>query len=132
MAKNLPFASYVVESKGKHLVRESGYHEFPVIAPRWQRIPDTSYGVGPVFDALPDIRVLNELKALQLASADVAVGGMWVAEDDGVFNPRTAKLGARKILIASSTDAIKPLQTGRTSSSLTSWSTISRLRSAKF
>ncbi|KAK6697209.1 hypothetical protein SNK04_014297 [Fusarium graminearum] len=61
---------------------------------------------------LPDIRVLNELKALQLASADVAVGGMWVAEDDGVFNPRTAKLGARKILIASSTDAIKPLQTG--------------------
>ncbi|KAK6697164.1 hypothetical protein SNK04_014252 [Fusarium graminearum] len=57
---------------------------------------------------------------------------MWVAEDDGVFNPRTAKLGARKILIASSTDAIKPLQTGRTSSSLTSWSTISRLRSAKF
>jgi Bacteriophage head to tail connecting protein. len=112
MAKNLPFASYVVESKGKQLVRESGYHEFPVIAPRWQRIPDTSYGVGPVFDALPDIRVLNELKALQLASADVAVGGMWVAEDDGVFNPRTAKLGARKILIASSTDAIKPLQTG--------------------
>ncbi|KAK6697490.1 hypothetical protein SNK04_014062 [Fusarium graminearum] len=98
--------------EGKHLVRESGYHEFPVIAPRWQRIPDTSYGVGPVFDALPDIRVLNELKALQLASADVAVGGMWVAEDDGVFNPRTAKLGARKILIASSTDAIKPLQTG--------------------
>ena len=112
MAKNLPFGSYVVEAKNKHMVRESGYHEFPVIVPRWQRIPDTSYGIGPVFDALPDIRMLNELKALQLASADVAIGGMWIAEDDGVFNPRTAKLGPRKILIANSVESIKPLQTG--------------------
>ncbi|HIE4291652.1 TPA: portal protein [Stenotrophomonas maltophilia] len=112
MAKNLPFGSYVVEVKNKHLVRESGYHEFPVIVPRWQRIPDTSYGVGPVFDALPDIRQLCELKAMNMAAADLAIGGMFVATDDGVFNPRTAKLGPRKILVASEVDNIKPLGTG--------------------
>lgn len=112
MAKNLPFASVVVEAKTKHLVRESGYHEFPVVAPRWMRIQNSCYGVGPVFDALPDIRTLNELKGMQLAAADLAVAGMWIAEDDGVLNPRTVKIGPRKIIVANSVESMKPLSTG--------------------
>lgn len=112
LAKNLPYASLVVEAKDKHVVRESGYHEFPVVAPRWMRIPNSSYGVGPVSDALPDIRLLNELKAMQLAAADLAVAGMWIAEDDGILNPRTVKIGPRKIIVANSTESMKPLSTG--------------------
>lgn len=111
-ARNLPFASVVVEEKGKHVLRESGYHEFPCVVPRWMRLPNSFYGVGPAFDALPDMRMLNELKAMQLASADVAVAGMWIAEDDGVLNPRTVKIGPRKVIVANSVDSMKPLQTG--------------------
>lgn len=112
MSKNLPFASCVVETKTKHNVRESGFHEFPVVVPRWLRIPRSSYGVGPVYDALPDIRMLNELKGMELASADIAIAGMWIAEDDGVLNPRTLKIGPRKVITASSVDSMKPLSTG--------------------
>lgn len=112
MAKNLPFASTVVEVKGKTLARESGFHEFPCAVPRWMKIPNTSYGVGPVYDALPDIRMLNELKAFELANADVAIGGMWIAEDDGVLNPRTIKIGPRKIIVANSVESMKPLVSG--------------------
>ena len=112
LAKNLPFASCHVEIGTNKTVRESGYHEMPVIVPRWMVIPGTSYGIGPVFDALPDIKTLNEIKAMELASADLAVAGMWIAEDDGVLNPRSMKVGPRKVIVANSVDSIKPLTTG--------------------
>lgn len=112
MAKNLPIASVTVEVNAKRIVRESGYHEMPVVVPRWMLIPDSVYGVGPVYDALPDIKTLNELKRMELAAADLAIAGMWIAEDDGVLNPRTVKVGPRKIIIANSVDSMKPLLTG--------------------
>jgi Bacteriophage head to tail connecting protein len=112
LAKNLPIASVHLELGEKKVVRESGYHEMPVIVPRWMMIPESSYGVGPVFDALPDIKMLNELKRMELAAADLAIAGMWIAEDDGVLNPRNVKVGARKIIVANSVDSMKPLQTG--------------------
>lgn len=112
LAKNLPIASVHVEVKQKKTVRESGYHEMPVVVPRWMLIPESVYGVGPVFDALPDVKMLNELKRMELAAADLAIAGMWIAEDDGVLNPRTVKVGPRKIIVANSVDSMKPLQTG--------------------
>ena len=39
LAKNLPIASVHVEVKQKKIVRESGYHEMPVVVPRWMLIP---------------------------------------------------------------------------------------------
>lgn len=112
LAKNLPIASCHIAVESKTCVRESGYHEMPVIVPRWLRVPGSIYAVGPMYAALPDVRQLNELKALELAAADVAVSGMWLGIDDGVLNPRTVKLGPRKIVIAADKDSLTPLQTG--------------------
>jgi hypothetical protein len=112
LAKNMPFASVHVEEKTKKTVRESGFHEFPCAVPRWMMIPGSAYAVGPVYDALPDISMINEVKRMELASLDLAIAGMWVAEDDGVLNPGTIKIGARKVIVANSVDSIKPLQTG--------------------
>ena len=73
----------------------------PVVVPRWMLIPILVYGVGLVFDALPDVKMLNELKRMELARTDLAIAGMWIAEDDGVLN-RTVKVGLKKIIIANS------------------------------
>lgn len=112
LAKNLPIASVHIELKEKRIVRESGYHEMPVILPRWMVIPESNYGIGPVFDALPDVKMLNDLKRMTLSAADLAIAGMWIAEDDGVLNPRTVKVGPRKIIVANSVDSMKPLVSG--------------------
>jgi hypothetical protein len=113
MAKNLPFASCHVEATSRRVVRESGFHECPFVAPRWKRAKAGSvYGIGPVADALPDIKTLNDLVRMELAAADLAVAGMWIAQDDGVLNPRTVKVGPRKVIVANSTDSMKPLLTG--------------------
>lgn len=106
------FASFNVEVSGKRIVRESGYHEFPVCVPRWMKIPGGSYGIGPVYDALPDCKELNETKRMEKAAQDLAISGMWIAEDDGVLNPRTVKVGPRRIIVANSTESMKPLLTG--------------------
>lgn len=111
-AKNLPFASLHGEVKTKNLLREGGYHEFPCAVPRWLRIPNSAYGVGPVYDALPDIKELNDTKFMQKAAMELAIAGMWIAEDDGVLNARSIKVGPRKIIVANSVDSMKPLMTG--------------------
>jgi hypothetical protein len=110
MAKNLPVASCHFEVEARKELRESGYHEMPVIVPRWMVIPDSSYAVGPMFDTLPDARTLNDLKRMDMANAELAIAGMWIAEDDGVLNPRAVKVGPRKIIVANSVDSMKELK----------------------
>jgi hypothetical protein len=112
LARNLPFASVVLEKAAKHPVSESGYHEFPCAVPRWSRLPKSSYATGPVASALSDIRLLNRLRANELSATELAVAGMWIAEDDGVLNPKTIKVGPRKVIVANSVDSMKPLMTG--------------------
>jgi hypothetical protein len=112
LAKNLPVASCVFEVDGKAMLRESGYHEMPVIVPRWAVIPDSAYAIGPMFDALPDARELNEFLRMDRMNAELAIAGMWIAEDDGVLNPRTVKVGARKVIVANSVDSMKQLSAG--------------------
>jgi hypothetical protein len=107
---NLPIASDHVEIKTKKSLRTSGYNEMPVVVPRWMPIPDSVYSLGIVDDALPDHMTLNELVKFVLANADMAIAGMWGATDDGVLNPKTVTVGARKIIPMSSKDSMWALQ----------------------
>ena len=112
LAKNLPIASCHFEYETNKEVRVSGYHEMPVIVPRWMLIPATSYAVGPMYDALADVRELNDLKRMDKSAAEIAIAGMWIAEDDGVLNPTSIKVGPRKVIVANSVDSMKALTTG--------------------
>lgn len=111
-ARNLPIASCHFELDSKFLCRESGYHEMPVIVPRWAVIPDSVYAIGPMFDALPDARELNEFLRMDKMNAELAIAGMWIAQDDGVLNPRTVKVGPRKVIVANDVDSMKQLSAG--------------------
>ena len=108
----LPVASDHVEVKAKKLLRASGYNEMPVVVPRWMPIPDSVYSLGIVDDALPDHLTLNELVMYVLQNADLAIAGMWGAVDDGVINPKTVKVGPRKIVAVANKDSFFPLQPG--------------------
>ncbi|MHC8321211.1 portal protein [Pseudomonas sp. GB2N2] len=61
-SKNLPFASITYEvaaENPKDLLEEKGFHEFPIIAIRWDTLPEDSYATGPGHIALPDIKALQ-------------------------------------------------------------------------
>jgi hypothetical protein len=111
-AKKLPIESCHIALAEKMEVRESGYHEMPIVVPRWLRVPRSIYAIGPMYAALPDVRNLNQMKFFGLAAADIAVSGMWLAVDDGILNPRTVKIGARKVIVAADKDSFTPLSSG--------------------
>lgn len=109
LARNMPFGSCHVEKHTQKIIRERGYHECPIVAPRWQRIPGSDYASGPVFEALPTIKQLQQVIRLNIAGLEMNIGGMWIAKDDGVLNPHTVKVGPRKIIIAADTESMKEL-----------------------
>ena len=110
--QDMPFASCHIDLNNKHILKESGYHEFPCSIPRLRRLPNSVYGNGQMSIALPDAKTANELMKNTIYSADLQLGGMWIAEDDGVLNPHTVKIGPRKVIIANSVDSMKRLDDG--------------------
>ena len=112
LAKALPFESIYICEKSKTIVYEGGYHEFPVVIPRWMTIPGTEYALGPFNEALPDVKTLNKIVEMVLMNGEMAIAGTFVAKDDGVMNPHTTKIGPRRIIFAADTDNIKPLASG--------------------
>lgn len=61
-AANMRYASCYYEpgNNDDRLLRESGYRNFPVLAPRWDVRGGDIYGHGPSFDALGDIMQLQQ------------------------------------------------------------------------
>lgn len=59
--ENMPFASCYFEHDTGHLLRESGFPEFPYLVARWSKYAGEKYGRGPGMTALPDIRMLQAM-----------------------------------------------------------------------
>jgi hypothetical protein len=69
------------------------------------------YGQGQGMFALPAIEVANEAVRLILAHGEMALAGMWQAEDDGVLNPWSVQLVPGAIVpIAQGSRGLMPLQ----------------------
>jgi hypothetical protein len=112
LSKNKPFRSVLFETGRNFIIYESGFDEFPCMVPRLSRLANSHYGVGPVFDALPSARQLNELKRLDMAATEIAVGGLWKVIDDGVVNPRNIKIKGRAIIPVADQQSIESLTSG--------------------
>ncbi|MCK8788087.1 portal protein [Roseomonas sp. NAR14] len=62
--RRLPWLSvwWEVGRQGERALSIRGFHDFPVIAPRWDVVGSDPYGHGPGEDALPDVKALQFLK----------------------------------------------------------------------
>lgn len=111
-AKLLPFESVHVEFESKKVVKESGFHEFPCAIPRWLKLPESPYAEGPMSAALPDVKTLNRVETMSLDNGEMAIAGMWGAVDDGVVNPKTVRIGPRRIIFMRDKNSFFPLAPG--------------------
>ena len=48
----------------------AGFHEFPAIAPRWDVVATDTYGHGPAEEALPDVKMLQNLRRRHAEAVD--------------------------------------------------------------
>lgn len=111
----MPYASYTIESQSKHIVKESGFESFPCIVSRFKKIPSSHYGLGMGSMVISDCKTANQLTKLSLQTAELNLGGLWIAQHDGVINPNTLRIRPNAIIAANSVDAIKRLDTGSAS-----------------
>ena len=112
LSKQLPFESVYVHKETSMVVKESGFEEFPCVIPRWSMIPDTPYALGPLNDALPDVKTINRVVEMMLTNAEMAIAGTYVATHDGIINPNTVRIGPRRVIFAADAKNIQPLATG--------------------
>lgn len=64
----------------------------PFIAFSYARRGTERIGRGPAQIALPDIKTLNLAVEMLLHHGEMALGGIWTYEDDGVLNPDTVQI----------------------------------------
>ncbi|MFQ5471509.1 MAG: portal protein [Dehalococcoidia bacterium] len=71
-AINMPWASVYFErgSREKEVLRESGYRDFRVVAPRWSVIGGDVYGRGPSMEALGDVKQLQRSQLMKGKAID--------------------------------------------------------------
>lgn len=63
-AENMAFESVYIAMVGDHpIIRNSGFIETPLAAPRWETNTGEPYGRSPGHDVLPDTKMLQELSA---------------------------------------------------------------------
>jgi len=99
------------ETATKHPFRESYHRTSPIICYRATRTAGRPWASGPAASALPDVKTANKIVELILRNAAIAITGMWQAEDDGVLNPATIKLGPGAVISkAAGSSGLTPLE----------------------
>ncbi|MBW2660179.1 MAG: hypothetical protein JRC87_11420 [Deltaproteobacteria bacterium] len=99
------------------LYLERVYTTNPWIISRWVKVAGEVFGRGPVINALPDAKTLNEAKKLELQNASLAVAGSWLARNNGVMNGNKIQIKPGGVIPVQSTGGsmgadIVPLQVG--------------------
>lgn len=81
--KNMPYASVHIEIDAKHILKESGYMEMPVVVARFSKVPEEKYGRSPAMLALPDILELNAVRESRMLATEKNLDPALAVYDDG-------------------------------------------------
>jgi hypothetical protein len=110
-SKAMPFASVWVLVDKKKVLKEGGYRVFPAAIPRWVKASGEIYGRSPAMKALPDIKMLNQMKVTTIKGAQKTVDPPILVPDDGYLNPPNMVPGGLNFYRAGSPDKIQPFST---------------------
>ena len=112
-ADNKPFASVYIEPDEKVTLSESGFDEFPYMAPRYTKSSfEIGYGRSPAMTALADIKMLNKMSEVTIRAAQKQVAPPLLVPDDGFMLPVRTVPGGLNYYRSGTRDRIEPLNIG--------------------
>jgi hypothetical protein len=82
---NFPVASIYIDVEATHIVKKSGFDEWPVPVVRWSVGTGEYYGYSPAFNALPDVASLNKAEEYALRAWAMSTMPPLLAMNDGVL-----------------------------------------------
>ena len=110
---NKPFASVYIEPGQKIILRESGFDEFPYVAPRFLKASfEKGYGRSPAMTALPDTKMINVMSRTTIKAAQKQTDPPLMVPDDGFVLPVRTKPGGLNFYRSGSRDRIEPMNIG--------------------
>lgn len=87
-----------------------GMGSCPWSTTRWSKVGVDAWGRGAIMLVMPAIKTCNLTVQLILENAELALGGVWTYDDDGVFNPENVTLAPGTFIPKSREGKIEPLQ----------------------
>lgn len=71
----------------------------PWIIVRWSKIAGETLGRGPLLQALPDLKMLNNGKEMAAMSMQMNAFGSYTVEEDGIINTETAQINPGGLIV---------------------------------
>lgn len=84
---NKPFSHDYFLVQSKETLSKGGHDEFPWQVSRWTQYAGDTYGRGCAIEALPSIRMLNQMSKDNLRVGNIAADPAWQVPDDGFMLP---------------------------------------------
>lgn len=109
--KRFTYASFYLLVEGAHVLRESGFNEFPYAVPRWSKISGEVYGRSPGMKALPDIKMLNQVMKTTIRAAQLVIAPPLQVPDDGSRRAINMRPNGINYYRAGSASRIEPILT---------------------
>lgn len=83
--KQKPYASIHIDYTNKHILKESGFDEFPVVVSRFTKLTDETWGRCPSFLAMPTVRDINILAESIIRAQEKMLDPTLGVLDDGTL-----------------------------------------------
>lgn len=77
---------------------------------RWSKTGRNPWGRGPILLVMPAVKSANLVIQLTYENAEMAIGGMWTYDDDGVFDPDGVTFQPMTFIPKSREGKIEPLE----------------------
>lgn len=111
--QNKPVASVYFDPDGMIVLSESGFDEFPYMAPRFLKSSfEVGYGRSVAMVALPDIQMLSAMSQTTIRAAQKQVDPPLLVPDDGFMLPIRTVPGGLNFYRSGTRDRLEPLNIG--------------------
>jgi len=92
--ESMPFDSVSIFCQEQAMLRQGGYHTFPMPLCRYTQYSGEDYGRGPAQLVLPSIKLLNEQKKTVIKQGHRVLDPVLLAHDDGIIGTFSLRSGA--------------------------------------
>lgn len=92
--RNMAFQSVWILEQGNEIIEHGGFRTFPVAIGRLAVADGSQYAYGPAMDALPDIKMLNDMERTNIRAAQKVVDPPLLLPEDGALEGFDLRSGA--------------------------------------
>lgn len=89
--------STYIDLDRSHIISKGKFNGLPYVVARFSKLTGEIYGRSPAWSAMPNVKMVNAMKASQLKATQLQAQPPLMIADDGVFNPKS--IGPNSVIV---------------------------------